>query len=235
VLALLPAWLARGRHPDRSRVELSVALCTAVFAFELYAGGDWMLGYRFLQPLLPFYLSLVSFGVAELYRLAARRASRAALPLFVAGLVVVATNCWSYGLEFRWHQDEYPQYHMTSLLMKDAARGLDGRYPAGTQIAADYIGALGFFTELTVIDKFGLTDATIARAGSDREAKMAYIASRQPELVLLVRNPLLAYPPEHEMYGAPNRSVDLLPMGVADPWLLYERAEEVEGQGAAAP
>lgn len=233
-LALLPALLALGRHPDRLRVELALALCAAVFAFELYAGGDWMLGYRFLQPLLPFYLSLVGFGVADLYRRTALRGSRLAAPLFVGALLVVATSCWSYGLEFRQHQDEYPEYHMTSWLMTDAAHGLDGRYAPGTQIAADYIGALGYFTDLTVIDKFGLTDATIARAGHDPAARTAYIASRRPELVLVVRNPLLAYPPEQEMYGGRYRFVELLPMGVADPWLLYERVGELEGQGAAA-
>jgi hypothetical protein len=228
VIAALAAIVLRR---DRGRVELAVAVILAAATFEIYAGGDWMLGYRFLQPALPFYLSLVALGLVAGLRALARHARGPTLGIaFAVGCIIVAVNCFAYGLAFRAESGRYPHYHMTSRLMVDAAHALADRYPPGTRIAAPYIGALGYFTDLHVIDTIGLTDAEIARAGSDTAEREAILTRRAPQVVLKIERPGPGLTPERELHGATYRFIEALPMSRARPWLVYERLEsDVDG------
>jgi len=228
---VIAALVAIVRHGDRPRIELALAVLVAAGLFEVYAGGDWMLGYRFLQPALPFYLSLVALGlVAGMRALAARGGGPTLGIAFAVGCAIVALDCFAYGLAFHTERGRYPQYHMTSRLMVDAAHALADRYPPGTHIAAPYIGALGYFTDLHVIDTIGLTDAEIARAGSDTAEREAILARRAPQVVLKIERPGPGLTPERELHGATYRFVEALPMSRARPWLVYERLEpDVDG------
>jgi len=223
---LVAVLVAIVRHVDRSRIELALAVIVAAGLFEVYAGGDWMLGYRFLQPALPFYLSLVALGLAAGMRALAARGAGPTLGIaFAVGCAVVAVDCFAYGLAFHAERGRYPHYHMTSRLMVDAAQALAERYPPGTPVAAPYIGALGYFTDLHVIDTIGLTDAEIARAGSDEAEREAILTRRAPRVVLQIERPGPDLTPERELHGATYRFIEALPMGRARPWLVYERLE----------
>jgi hypothetical protein len=229
-LALLPLLVALWSHPDRERIRLACAVCIAVVAFELYAGGDWMRGYRFLLPMLPFYLSLVSLGLLHAQRrIVPADPSRGAWVL-AAAVAVVAGSCWSFGLEFRSRADEYPEYHMTSRPMAAAASWLAERYPERTSVHASYIGALGYFTRLVVIDDVGLTDAVLGRNRSP-ERRSAYLHERNPDLVLLTERPGADFQTQRVFWGRRYAFVRSFPMGVEAPWLLFERSDLGAGAG----
>lgn len=230
-VALLFVFAAIIRHRRSDRVRLAVWICAASLLFLVYSEGDWMLGYRFLMPLLPFYFSLMAIGLVDALA-ALRRASERLLftAAFYVTIVVVAINCWSIGLEFRIHSDVYPNTHMNSRYMIPAARWLAAHYPASFQITAASIGSLGYYTDLNIIDTTGLTDATIARYEEDD----AYIAQRNPELLLV--NATFEARREQEYYGRTYRIQRYFHRGIERPWILYVREDlpllELEEDGA---
>jgi hypothetical protein len=75
-----------------------------------------------------------------------------------------------------------------------AGRALGRAFPPGTTLAAVPIGALGYYSDLPVIDMVGLTDRTVARAkvagmgagwAGHEKHDGAYVVSRRPEIILL--------------------------------------------------
>lgn len=221
--SLLFALVALIFHQRREALQLAVPIGAAALFFETYAGGDWMLGYRFLLPALPFYFCLVSIGMMECLRALIRlRPERARLLVVTGGiaLVVIAVNCWSLGLEFLQRADRYPYSYMTSKHMSEAGRWLAGRYPEETQLQATSIGALAFFSRLTIIDTLGLTDRTIARIGSDPERKEKYLRERNPELIVLLGQSNEPPSRSREIHGRRYELVRSFPLGDSYWWLF---------------
>ena len=230
------ALVAMIRYPHQDRIQLAVGMIVLAFAFDIYADGDWMLGYRFLMPLLPFYLSMVAIGIMEAVRAlkAAPVQGRSSLAWLNAGLavalVVFAVGSWGVGLEFRFHSDKYPRTHMTSEYMIPAAKWIGDHYPSDYQVVAGAIGSLAYYGQLVVIDMVGLTNRSIALASGRKALKDEYVASRNPELVLV--NASLNPPDERELFGRAYQMRRYFNRGIERPWVLYERADLPE---AAAP
>lgn len=223
-VGLLLVMVALAGMRDRRRLAVTLGLGAAVVAFAVYAGGDWMLGYRYLQPALPLYLALLASGGVTVWRLCrAHWPRRLAVPAGLASLAVLAISLWSCGLQFRWERGQYPQFVMTSTDMERAARWLAAHYASDTQIMCGRIGALGFYSRLRVIDLFGLTDATIAAAGRQRARVEAYLRERRPELLLANGRPGVPPAPEWNEFGIPYEFVRAFPQGSEHTWLLYER------------
>jgi hypothetical protein len=233
VAAVFFAFVALLCRPKDDRVWLAVVMCAATVTFAIYAGGDWMLGYRFLLPLLPFYFSLVAIGIVEV--LAALR-GRTPVVLtryaFLGTILIVAISSWSIGLEFHQHGDQYPNTHMTSRYMVPAAKWIAAHYPADYQVTAAAIGSLGYHSNLTIIDTIGLTDSHIARLRADRTEVEAYIHERNPELALV--NAAYNEPFERNLYGRMYRIERYFRRGIERPWLLYVR-EDIPLAAAADP
>jgi len=225
--SMLFALVAIVFHPRREAIQLAVPIGAAALAFETYAGGDWMLGYRFLLPALPMYLSLVAIGMMECLRALRRLKPELERTLVATGwiaLVVVAVNCWSFGLEFRQHEDQYPYSYMTSKHMAEAGRWIGEHYPEDYSLQAGSIGALGFFSGLGVVDTLGLTDRRVAQIGSDRDAKLRYLRERNPELVVVLGPASAPVSPDREFHGRAYEFVRSFDVGDAY-WLLYARAD----------
>lgn len=214
-------------HRRREAIQLAVPISAAALAFEAYAGGDWMLGYRFLLPALPFYLCLVAMGMMECLRALVQRRPEEGLVFVGAawvGILIVAINCWSSGLEFLQRQNQYPYSYMTSKRMTEAGRWIGSHYPETYQLQAGSVGALGFFSRVVIIDTLGLTDRTIAKTGPDRERRDAYLRERNPELVILTGTS--REPPEttREIHGRPYGLAQSFPMG-ENYWWLFVRED----------
>jgi arabinofuranosyltransferase len=224
VACVLFALLAVVRYPRRDRVVAALAIGAATFFFAVYAGGDWMFGYRFFIPFLPFYLTLVAIGMVEVLRALQGRGRDLPVQIaFVGALVIIAVDCVSVGIEFHFKGAEYPNTHMTSRYMIPAAKWIGAHYPSSYQITAATTGSLGYYSNLVVIDTIGLTDAVIPRARRDRAREAAYIESRDPELVLL--NAYGDPKAELEIYGRRYRFERSFKRGVNPRWLLYARAD----------
>ena len=231
VIGLYFALVALIRYHRRDRVWLAVAILTAISGFAVYSGGDWMSGYRFLVPTLPFYLSLVAIGMVDVVALLGQARSGRGLQAAFCGLVVVvAAYCWSFGLEFYFHTNRFPNTHMTSSYMIPAAKWLDEKYPAGYQVTAGAIGSLAYYSDLVVIDNVGLTDQRVAEAHRNGEGLSDYFAERNPELVLL--NGTHYSPAQRMLYGREYRLERFFRRGINKPWALYVRADLPEAATA---
>jgi hypothetical protein len=140
------------------------------------------------------------------------------------GIVVVAINCWSSGLEFLQRQNQYPYSYMTSKRMTEAGRWIGRHYPEEYQLQAGSIGALGFFSKLVIIDTLGLTDRTIAETGRDRAKRDAYLRERNPELVILTGPSREPPSKTRDIHGRPYVLAQSFPMG-ENYWWLFVRED----------
>jgi len=227
VFTLLFALIALIRFRNNDRIVLAVTMIAVAFAFEIYADGDWMLGYRFLMPMLPFYLSLVAIGIVLTMR-ALAEACRASLDYrwWEAGLglalPLLAIAIWTVSLEFKFHSNQYPRTHMTSEYMIPAAKWIGDHYPKHYRVVAGAIGSLAYYGQLVVVDAVGLTNREIALLSGKADLRDDYIASLQPELALL--NAGLDPPKQRDMYGGRYRMRRYFLRGIERPWVLYERS-----------
>ena len=157
VLALVP-WRARG-------VEIRLAAIAAAYAgYVITIGGDVLRVHRFWLPLLPIAAILLARGIdtAVALVLRSRPAGTAAarIATVATALVLVAA-----GLALNWAtiQDHRQRESDFVDTMRRNGVWLKGRFPSGTTIATTTIGAIGYWSELPVLDLLGLTDREIAR------------------------------------------------------------------------
>ncbi|HJL48188.1 MAG TPA: hypothetical protein RMG45_20185, partial [Polyangiaceae bacterium LLY-WYZ-15_(1-7)] len=161
------------RRPGRRAWGLAAAAQVGTVAL---VGGDWMPGARLLAPVLPLYGVLAAEGAAALW--AGGRARRAlaavgllgALALPLIDLVAQLGPVRAAGAARR------------------AARGLAERLGEHESVALVDVGWLTWDQPVDVVDLGGLTDPTIARAPGGhltKEIPIAYLAEREPEVILL--------------------------------------------------
>lgn len=209
---------------SRLKIAVIMAFCSVLVAFEIYAGGDWMLGYRYLQPMLPLYISVIVMGLVHLWKTQDFLfKSRPGFLISSLIVVLIACHCWSYTFSFYSNRDQYPNFVMTSYDMKRAALWMKDHYPPEYQVVCWRIGALAYFSHLRVIDNIGLTDQTIARAGQDSSRVTAYISSRKPQLLIRGERAAATAAASCVAYGSQYRLVRTFPQGSEQLWLLYER------------
>lgn len=196
-------------------VDFFVLQVCAYGAYVVYVGGDGLAFFRFIVPIAPFVYLLVQEGALELYRrLHERVALRWVAPVSATLLLAAAVGGSArqtlpvllFPDTHRWYE---PQSELTFPMnaegytwfdnyfvdrLATAARWLDAHAPADAVVAATPAGAIGYYTNLRVIDMLGLTDAHIARAagmkpGTGRagheKGDGRYVLSRSPEYILL--------------------------------------------------
>jgi hypothetical protein len=155
---------------------LLVAAVVGQVLFIVYAGGDWMIGDRFLAPVVPMLIIVQVLGVSAAVAARGTRTRRRGVPLTRALLVVALVGAGVAPLAVAWH----PVTQITNL--SDAgllAAGGDTNFsgvwaqltdtldciPDGSVVAASEVGYLGFERlGLRVIDLRGLNDLAIAKA-----------------------------------------------------------------------
>jgi hypothetical protein len=221
-LGLLLVLFAWHSAPDRRRLWVASWACAIVLAFEFYSGGDWMLGYRYLQPMVPLYLAFVGGGAVRAFASLRPARHRLMAGLGIGLALLLAVYSWAPALRFRQDIHKYPNFIMASHDMTKAAQWLAEQYPPEYQIVCWRIGALGFYSNLIVLDVYGLTDRYIASNIFNRDRVSAYLKERKPELILQKGRP--GEPPARskEMFALPYRFVREFPQGSEETWVLYE-------------
>ncbi len=205
----------RTGDPGPTRRFLAFAL-PAILLYEWYViriGGDFMAG-RFYVSVLPLLLMSLELCVHELGRLGPLRSRRASnalteppprrqqlrpLALIAAGLLA----CTAMGVRMikprapRWHlADEsthYPIAGWSPIVIEHGNYGIGQELGAMQRqgiepiIATGTIGMVGYYSRMTVIDRYGLTDATVAhskvprvrgRPGHEKRARTSYLRKR---------------------------------------------------------
>lgn len=226
-LLLLPlvAW-----QPKWQRLFLPTFAVIAVgAAFQLYAVSDWMNLARFLLPVWMPFTVMVIVGWQELSRrLQLPTPWRKALLSLWVGCTLLFNL--GNGAQFWSAAAKFPNFVLISTDMITASHWIAERYPEHYRIVCWRIGALGYYTRLTIIDnRFGLTDAHIARLVHENQltdaANDEYLRLRNPELI--IEQAYGEAPPLTQITkgGRAYRFVQRFPQGSDEWWDLYERAD----------
>jgi arabinofuranosyltransferase len=148
---------------------IGVYVCVAI-VYAISIGGDAFPHSRFLLVVLPLLAVLATVGVALLWQSARPRVALAAAAALVLacvwpiavgttpGIEMLGERPRAAALESEWRHAAY----MVDLQRRRSAILRQG--PRPDLIAAGAIGALGYFSELPVLDILGLTDPHIARS-----------------------------------------------------------------------
>lgn len=175
VLGLAPAVVAV-RQSFSLRVP--AALVVTHVAAVLFAGGDWMPGFRLLAPALPAYAWLVGVGVSDLAR-RPRIGTRGALLLAVLVCAIPAADL---------------VVEIPAAREAGAARETVGRALAETlrghahRVALVDIGFLGYASGLEVVDLAGVTDPSIGHLAGrhcEKPVSFAMLAQREVDAIVL--------------------------------------------------
>jgi arabinofuranosyltransferase len=135
-------------------------LVSAVGLYLFYlslVGGDWMVSFRLLVPILPLAVVLAAHGLVGAWeKIQARLGAKWALALAAAGLVVVLPasiyTSFSVEPEQAWVRDAGP-----------IAEWLNAHCPTDKKLAVYAAGALPFHTpDFEIVDMFGLNETEIA-------------------------------------------------------------------------
>lgn len=169
---------ATGRARERYTLPL---LFTAAAGIEvLLLGGDWMPHYRMLLPVLPFVMLVASRGVMAI---AARHARATILAL---ALVLLAAAPGAIGYE------AFTTERVTVGAFARLGRRLREILPPGTAIGCGSTGAIGYYTDMPIVDILGLTERFIARHGAvvgtqpgHLKTDGEYVIGKRPDLLLL--------------------------------------------------
>jgi hypothetical protein len=149
-------------------------------------GGDWMPFYRLLVPTIPIMAVMVSGGLSLGEGGAVGKRWKGTAPVLAALLAFAAMASGGPGYE-RLRRERTTVTAMTHLGVR-----LGEILPAGTRLACGSTGAVGYFSDLPVIDILGLTEPEIARNGkivSDQPGHLKsdgrHVLERNPDLLLL--------------------------------------------------
>jgi hypothetical protein len=160
---LLPAGPTGPAGPRRAAAFL-LAGAAAWVAFFLRSGGDLFDYSRMMFPLVPALTVLALAGIAELARRLAARTPWAPRATLLAALVA-ATCAIATGARAAIAHAIPPQGASPRVVEWAAV----GRYLhdhfRGATIATVPIGAIGYYSQLPILDLVGLTEPAIARAG----------------------------------------------------------------------
>ncbi|MFO0676403.1 MAG: hypothetical protein U0169_07705 [Polyangiaceae bacterium] len=220
VLVLAPLALFDGATRTSSR--FGVAVVVGSLAFFLRSGGDTFGYSRLAFPVVPLAAILAARGLAAItgrfVTSSAGVALRTGAPLLLAALGVRAAV--SHAIP---EQHQFPNVAAWTAV----GRYLKAHHP-GARIATVPIGAIGFYSELDVIDLVGLTEARIARSGNgvpeDRLTRtwigherhdLPYVLERAPDLVVTTK-----------FRETPWVSLDEASAGFWADWLLLRAAKE---------
>ena len=152
--------------------------------FVIFAGGDWMIQYRFIVPAIPFLSLTIVFCLNEIL---VKRKIKIQAEYLITGLTLIII---SFNLI---REDKFVIHKETELwnTLKDQASDIKGVIPAGSYVANGASGIIPFYlNDVVFLDVVGLTNKTIAksgyRTGSWFERSMPdYVYDQKPEWLIM--------------------------------------------------
>jgi len=188
----------------RKKDWIPIAVLACPFFFVWYSGSDWMSFGRFFVPALPLLGVLAYAGLQRLLK-NERASQKDSLGVSLWLLLPVLFNLLSYhygaeslltGREINPAMHSRPHREI-GLYLKEIAQ-------PGDVVVVNEIGAIGYITDLPIIDMIGLTDATIPRLwkSNDVDGYADYIFSREPRFVMINDRQTMTDVTMHPMHQA---------------------------------
>jgi tetratricopeptide (TPR) repeat protein len=171
--------------------------------YIIFVGGDVLRPNRFFVPLMPVFFILVQEGLSQLADMFDK--SKEAVTGAVIALLVIC------GLTFYTYKEEFEQIKQYSVLenglvekMKLIATWLKNQQTKTGRplvVGATTIGAISYYSDVTLIDMLGLTDKEVAHnpqpiaeisskdvGWRERNYNVEYVLSRKPDYILFSTN-----------------------------------------------
>ncbi len=202
-MLLVGAYLLKGRLKRSKPLTLALYVTITHWMLIVFLGGDWMPNFRLLLPTTPFVYIIVSTGLIE--RLAGTSEKHGyndasdyrenehemkEIKPFTAVLVSVVLIVLSIAPGFVDYE-HFKAERITVRAFAHVGRKLKEILPPNTTLACGSTGAIGYYTDLPIVDILGLTDRHIATKGkvvSTQPGHMKtdgrYILMRKPALLL---------------------------------------------------
>lgn len=191
---VLFALLCLPLRPRNEALSFLTLMSLLYAAYVVYVGGDWAGAFRFFVPIVPFLYILVQeglLGFLERLKGFLPLGSRAFQAALFAALFLGLVGISSYEGEFKRF---ILPYRYVELERASLGRYLKERAPKNSLMACWTAGSLPFYSELTTIDMYGLTDLHIAhkkvedmgrgQAGHEK-FDIAYILARRPHFIVI--------------------------------------------------
>jgi arabinofuranosyltransferase len=195
-----------------------ISICAVYALYIILVGGDYMAMFRFFVPILPMIYILLGLATATLFSLISefprkKVVSRGLLAFGVIATIFQSTPLERYILQAPLFQ--HGQYQGVQTERWHSARlSLIGKFfhdykhSTDESLATDAIGAIGYYSGMTVYDIYGIVDTHIAHLKSNRQhpgwglpahekCDPAYTFSLKPTYYMFTRDfsaALLPYP-----------------------------------------
>jgi len=189
-LILLGMLLMKRGFLKEELIRQALSFVLAHWTALLFLGGDWMPHFRLLLPTLPLVLIIMNKGLVTAVtqqRIESAGGERGS-PLPLVAMVLVLLVMLPGGLRYERFENERFAVHLFSRL----GRSLRMMLPPGTSLGLGSTGAIGYYTEMEIVDILGLTEEYIARRGlvvasqpGHMKTDGAYVLERKPDLLLL--------------------------------------------------
>jgi len=184
-LFIIGAAIIGRRLKEHKPLRLAFYIVIVHWATIISVGGDWMPHFRLLLPTLPFVLITASYALTQgIPDEAPRGKVKHVLAALLLTVLAAAPGTMNY--------DFFRTERVTVEAFANLGQSLREILPPNTVIACGSTGAIGYFTDLPILDILGLTDQHIAREGkvvSHQPGHMKtdgmYILNRKPSLLLL--------------------------------------------------
>jgi hypothetical protein len=181
-----PALLAL-RHSRREPVIALAALVLAAYLpYVVVVGGDWMDAHRFVAPVIPLVSLLVAAGWVSLFgwiheRFAERGGARLAAAVVPAGSLLVTAVFVAANVANTRRVRDMPYVNATPYYAT-MGRLVDAIAQPHWTVAADDIGAIGWYGRIRVLDLLGLANPDMAHR---RTTPQKLVADHVPGILIL--------------------------------------------------
>lgn len=238
ILPIAAPWFAY-----RNSFARGLSLTTAAMLMGVVlVGGDGLPMHRFLMPAIPMWLLLLQKLLAVM--LAWGKEAQTSAPRLISrwtatiAVVVVAVSLTSTTLTSENYLRYIDQQRREIPDWSAAGRWLNSMASSGQSVACAPIGAIGYYSNLVVLDMLGLTDAHIAHKEMPVSGRWVghqkhdgpYILSRKPTYLLLGNVQVLDEPlPTNSPFFCqpPNDNIKQREQDIFTPELLAEYSPRV--------
>lgn len=210
--ALLFAYnIIKGDRGALRDVALPIALTLVLSAYVVIIGGDFLIGVRFLVPMLPLlYVTLI------------RQAHFLPTPAATAATLIIAASLPLTFLRNDAINSDIDLWRYNTNERRAIADYLRDEFPPDTLIALNPAGIIPYETAMPTIDMMGLNDEHIAHRGR-RDLNLPYAHQIGDGDYILSRNPSVI------LFGAFGTKE---PTGLVSDMEIYERSEFHDGYTA---
>jgi len=180
--ALIPCLV----RPVGATTIVAAGMIATQLGFIGWVGADWMLGWRFIVPVLPALCLLAGSGIQLIYdRFVERRTSRAPAKKWLVIAPAMAITALASVDSFGALEKKITAYTDTIPLMETPLIDwLKREAPPRTTIAMGDCGAVPYHSRLETIDMLGLNDAFVARHSPAENARYV-VRERKPDLIVI--------------------------------------------------